>query len=53
LAVSKEIFRSFDVTEPLSYLMENGLSRKKDVFLERFDNEKNRLFHLFFEERQK
>jgi len=53
LAVSKEIFRSFDATEPLSYLMENGLSRKKDIFLERFDKEKNRLFHLFFEERQK
>ena len=53
LAVSKEIFRSFDATEPLSYLIENGLSRKKDIFLERFDKEKNRLFHLFFEERQK
>jgi predicted PurR-regulated permease PerM len=52
LAVSKEIFRSFNVTEPLSYLMEDGLSRKKDIFLERFDRDKNRLFYLFFEERK-
>ncbi len=52
LAVSKEIFRSFNVTEPLSYLMENGLSRKRDIFLERFDSDKNRLFYLFFEERK-
>ncbi|TLP81806.1 AI-2E family transporter [Maribacter sp. ACAM166] len=50
LAVSKEIFRSFDATEPLSYLMENGLSRKSAIFLERFDHDKNRLFRLFFEE---
>lgn len=52
LAISKEIFRSFDIFEPLSYLMEDGLSRNKDVFLERFDNEKNRLFRLFFQEKQ-
>ncbi|NNE77615.1 MAG: AI-2E family transporter, partial [Pricia sp.] len=52
LAVSKEIFRSFDATEPLSYLMENGLARKKDVFLERFDHEKHRILRLFFEKRE-
>ncbi len=48
LAVSKEVFRSFHATESLSYLMEDGLARKKDVFLKRFDSDKNRLFHLFF-----
>ncbi|MBT8307344.1 MAG: AI-2E family transporter [Maribacter sp.] len=51
LAVSKEIFRSFDATEPLSYLMEDGLTRKKEIFLERFDNDKNRFFSLFFVEK--
>ena len=51
LAVSKEIFRIFDATEPLSYLMEDGLTRKKDIFLERFDRDKNRLFGLFFVEK--
>jgi predicted PurR-regulated permease PerM len=53
LAISKEIFRSIDILAPLSYLMEDGLARKKDIFLEQFDNEKYRLFHLFFEERPK
>ncbi len=52
LAISKEIFRSFDTLVPLSYLMEDGLARKKDIFLEQFDSEKHRLFHLFFEEKQ-
>lgn len=52
LAVSKEIFRSFNVTEPLSYLMEDGLARKGNIFLERFDSDKNRLFQLFFVERK-
>lgn len=52
LAISKEIFRSFDSFVPLSYLMEDGLARKKDVFLEQLDAEKHRVFNLFFEERQ-
>jgi len=52
LAISKEIFRSFDTLAPLSYLMEDGLARKKDIFIEQFDSEKHRLFHLFFEEKQ-
>lgn len=52
LALLKEIFRSIDIFEPLSYLMEDGLVRKKDVFTERFDNEKHRLFHLFFQEKR-
>ncbi len=52
LAISKEIFRSFDVLKPMSYLMEDGLSRKKDIFLEKFDSDKHRFFGLFFEEKQ-
>lgn len=51
LAISKEIFRSFDIFAPLSYLMEDGLARKKNVFLDQFDAEKHRIFNLFFEER--
>nr|WP_282179378.1 AI-2E family transporter [Maribacter stanieri] len=50
LAMSKEIFRTYDMFKPLSYLMEDGLLRKKDIFLERFDDEKYRLFNLFFKE---
>lgn len=52
LAITKEILRSFDTLIPFSYLMEDGLARKKDIFLEQFDNDKNRIFNLFFEERQ-
>jgi len=52
LAISKEIFRSFDALTPLSYLMEDGLSRKNDIFLEKFDSDKHRFFNLFFEEKQ-
>lgn len=52
LAISKEFFRSFDELAPLSYLMEDGLSKKSSIFLEKFDNGKNRLFTLFFEERE-
>ena len=52
LAISKEILRSFDITAPLSYLLEDGLSRKKDIFLEKFDGDKYCIFNLFFEERQ-
>lgn len=52
LALLKEIFRSIDIFEPMSYLMEDGLVRKKDVFTERFDDKKYRLFHLFFQEKQ-
>jgi len=52
LAISKEVFRTFDATKPLSYLMENGLTRKSDLFLEEFDSAKYRLFYLFFMERE-
>ncbi|AKA34289.1 hypothetical protein VC82_620 [Flagellimonas lutaonensis] len=52
LAISKEIFRSFELTEPLSYLLEDGLTRKKDIFLDRFDDDRHRLFSIFFEERK-
>lgn len=52
LAITKEICRSFDILIPFSYLMEDGLSRKKNVFLEQFDNDKNRILNLFFEERK-
>lgn len=52
LAMSKEIFRTYDMFKPLSYLMEDGLLRKKDIFLERFDDEKYRFFNLFFNERK-
>ena len=51
LALSKEVFRNFHILEPLSYLMEDGLTRKIDVFTKRFDNEKYRLFNLFFSEK--
>ncbi|MFX0558609.1 AI-2E family transporter [Maribacter sp. CXY002] len=50
LAISKEIFRSFDVLKPLSYLMEDGLSKKSDIFLKQFDYSKNRIFKLFITE---
>lgn len=50
LAVLKEVFRSFDALVPISYLMENGLSRKANIFLDEFDNPKHRFFGLFFKE---
>lgn len=43
MAITKEILRGFDRTAPLSYLMENGLSRKSGIFLSKFDSEKFRL----------
>ncbi|NHF59738.1 AI-2E family transporter [Flavobacteriaceae bacterium TP-CH-4] len=52
LAISKEIFRSFAVLAPLSYLMEDGLARKKNIFLQQFDRSEHRIFNLFFEEKQ-
>ncbi len=52
LAISKEIFRSFELTEPLSYLLEDGLARKKDIFFNKFDHAKYRLLQLFFEEKK-
>jgi predicted PurR-regulated permease PerM len=51
MAISKEVFRTFDVLEPISYLMEDGLSRKSNIFLDRYDNPKNRFFGLFFNEK--
>ena len=32
--------------------MEDGLARKKNVFLEHFDDEKYRFINFFFQERQ-
>ena len=52
LAISKEIFRSFELTEPLSYLLEDGLARKKDLFLNKFDHAQYRLLRLLFEEKK-
>ncbi len=51
LAISKEFFRSFKFTEPLSYLLEDGLARKEDIFLNKFDHDEYRLLQLFFKER--
>lgn len=51
LAISKEVFRSFEVLAPLSYLMEDGLSRKSHIFLKEFDKNENRFFWLFFEQK--
>ncbi|UCD61411.1 MAG: AI-2E family transporter [Flavobacteriaceae bacterium] len=51
LAISKEIFRSFEVLAPISYLMEDGLSRKSNIFLEKFDKDENRFFKLFFKDK--
>ncbi len=53
LAISKEVFRTFYILEPISYLMEDGLSRKDHIFLERFDNFKYRFSSLFFENKVK
>jgi predicted PurR-regulated permease PerM len=53
LAISKEVFRSFDRLKPLSYLMEDGLSNKDHIFLEKFDSTKYHFMALFFEEKQK
>ncbi len=50
MAISKEVFRTFEVLEPISYLMEDGLSRKADLFFDRYDTAKNRFFGLFFKE---
>ncbi|MCX2720780.1 AI-2E family transporter [Lentiprolixibacter aurantiacus] len=43
LAITKEILRGFDRTVPLSYIMENGLSRKSGIFLDKYDLGKYRL----------
>ncbi len=50
LAISKELLRSFEITRPWSYLMENGLSRKSEIFLKQFDTEKHRFINLLFRE---
>ena len=52
LAITKEVFRSFDALAPMSYLMEDGLSKKSNIFLEQFDDAKHRFFRLFFEEKE-
>jgi predicted PurR-regulated permease PerM len=51
LAVFKEIFRAFDALVPLSFLMENGLSKKASIFLDEFDSPKHRFLSLFFNEK--
>lgn len=51
LAVSKEVFRNFNTLAPFSYLMEDGLSQRSNIFLEKYDGEKHRLFNLFFKEK--
>jgi len=51
LAITKEVLRGFEKTVPISYLMEDGLSRKSNIFLEEFDSDKHRIFNLFFEEK--
>ncbi|WP_262708038.1 AI-2E family transporter [Zeaxanthinibacter enoshimensis] len=51
LAISKEVFRTFEVTEPFSYILEDGLSKKSDIFLEHYDHVKHRIMYLFFDER--
>ncbi|MCJ7468623.1 MAG: AI-2E family transporter [Maribacter sp.] len=52
LAISKEVFRTFYVFEPISYLMEDGLSRKGHIFLEKFDHFKYRISSLFFKNKE-
>ncbi len=52
LAITKEVFRSYDVLEPISYLMEDGLSRKADIFLGKFDKEEYRFLKLFFKDKE-
>ena len=47
MAITKEVLRGFDRTAPLSYLMEDGLSRKSLIFFKKFDDEKFRLGRLF------
>lgn len=53
LAISKEVFKSFEVLAPIGYLMEDGLSRKANIFLDKFDNEENRFFVLFTDRNKK
>ena len=52
LAIMKEVFRTFDALKPLSYVMEDGLSRKGNIFLEQFDSSKYRFLGLFFKEKE-
>lgn len=52
LAISTEVFRSFDKLTPISYIMEDGLTRKERIFLEQFDSTKHRFLSLFFEDKQ-
>ncbi|MBT8245739.1 MAG: AI-2E family transporter [Winogradskyella sp.] len=51
LAISKEVFRSFDKLTAISYLMEDGLARKEALFLEQFDDSKYHFLSLFFKEK--
>lgn len=51
LAITKEVLRGFDRTAPLSYLLEDGLSRKSEVFLSKYDADKFRLIRPLFKKR--
>ena len=52
MAITKEVLRGFDRTAPLSYLMEDGLSRKSLIFFKKFDDEKFRLGRLFSQKKE-
>lgn len=53
MAVLKEVMRSFDSLAPLSYLMENNLSRNANLFFDKFDDPKYRILRLFVQKREK
>ncbi len=52
MAITKEVLRGFDRTAPLSYLMEDGLSRKGNVFLDKYDADKFRVIKSMFKSKE-
>ncbi|MBT8311880.1 MAG: AI-2E family transporter [Flavobacteriaceae bacterium] len=52
LAITKEVLRGFERTAPLSYLMEDGLSRKGGIFLKKYDADKFRLIKPLFKSKE-
>ncbi len=52
LAITKEVLRGFDRTASLSYLLEDGLSRKSRVFLSKYDSDEFRLIRPFIKKEQ-
>ncbi len=52
MAITKEVLRGFDRTAPLSYLMEDGLSRKVGIFLKKYDADKFRLIRPLFRNKE-